>query len=101
GLDVDQSYSGTISNALVIKGADSGAGLELDGPEGSKATEKSFTMENITIDNNNNASLIADLRDGLLVKLNNILAYNLVSESTLTINGADSQAELKNGRITF
>ncbi|WP_099372453.1 hypothetical protein [Sphingobacterium sp. 1.A.5] len=101
GLDVDQAYSGTIKNALVIKGKDSGSALELDGPEGSKATEKSFTMEDITINNNNNTSLIADLRDGVIVNLKNILAYNLGAGSSLKINGADSQAELKNGRITF
>ena len=101
GLDVDQSYSGTISNALVIKGNDSDSALELDGPEGSKATEKSFTMENITINNNNNTSKIADLRDGVLVNLKNILVYNLTTESVLMINQKDSQDELKNDRIKF
>lgn len=101
GLDVDQAYSGTIKNALVIKGKESDSALELDGPEGSKATEKSFTMENITINNNNNISKVADLRDGLLVNLKNIFAYNLTPTSVVKVNGADSQAELKNGRITF
>ncbi len=101
GLDVDQSYSGTIKNALVIKGKDSDSALELDGPEGSKATEKGFTMENITINNNNNTSKIADLRDGLIANLKNILVYNIGTGSTVKVNGADSQAELKAGRITF
>ncbi|MGH2622961.1 MAG: hypothetical protein ACRDE7_04775, partial [Sphingobacterium sp.] len=101
GLDVDQSYSGTIKNALVIKGKDSDSALELDGPEGSKATEKSFVMENITINNNNNTSKVADLRDGVLVELKNILAYNLTSESVLLINKEDAQTELKNDRIKF
>ncbi len=101
GLDVDQAYSGTIKNALVIKGKDSDSALELDGPEGSKATEKGFTMENITINNNNNTSKIADLRDGLIANLKNILVYNIGTGSTVKVNGADSQAELKAGRITF
>ena len=101
GLDVDQAYSGTIKNALVIKGTESDSALELDGPEGSKATEKGFTMENITINNNNNKSKIADLRDGLIANLKNILVYNIGTGSTVKVNGADSQAELKAGRITF
>jgi len=101
GLDVDQAYSGTIKNALVIKGKDSDSALELDGPEGSKATEKGFTMENITINNNNNTSKITDLRDGLIANLKNILVYNIGTGSTVKVNGADSQAELKAGRITF
>lgn len=101
GLDVDQSYSGLIKNALVIQGAESGAALELDGPEGSKATEKSFTMENITINGNNTATLAADLRDGVLVDLKNILVYNIAEGSSVKVNGADSQEELKNDRIKF
>ena len=35
GLDIDQSYAGTISNAIVIANSTSDHGLEIDGPEGS------------------------------------------------------------------
>ena len=47
GLDIDQSYSGTISNAIVIANSTSDHGLEIDGPEGSM--EGSFKMENIIV----------------------------------------------------
>lgn len=100
GLDADQAWSGTVSNALVISGSDSGSALELDGPEGSAATEDSFTMQNITLIGGG-TSLYADLRDGLLVSLDNVLAYGFSAESTVKINGAASQTELTNNRITF
>src|SRR5690606_34099532 len=77
GFDADQAYSGTITNGLVIQTAASGSALELDGPEGSAATEASFTMNNITINGGGANGLIADLRDGVLVKLNNVLVYNI------------------------
>ena len=34
GLDIDQAYSGTIDNAVVVQGSISDHGLEIDGPEG-------------------------------------------------------------------
>lgn len=100
GLDADQAWAGTVSNALVILGEDSGAALELDGPEGSAATEAAYTMENVTLIGGG-TSLYADLRDGLLVNLNNVLAYGFAAESSVKVNGADSQTELANDRITF
>ena len=100
GLDADQAWAGTVSNALVILGDDSGAALELDGPEGSAATEAAYTMENVTLIGGG-TSLYADLRDGLLVNLNNVLAYGFAAESSVKVNGADSQTELANDRITF
>lgn len=100
GLDADQAWAGTVSNALVILGEDSGAALELDGPEGSAATEAAYTMENVTLIGGG-TSLYADLRDGLLVNLNNVLAYGFAAESSVKVNGADSQTELSNDRITF
>ena len=101
GFDADQAYSGTISNGLVIQGATSGTGLELDGPEGSAATEDSFTMNNITIIGGGISSRTADLRDGLLANLNNVLVYDISATSTIRISGEDSQNEFINGRLTF
>ena len=42
GLDIDQSYAGTINNAIVIANSTSDHGLEIDGPEGSM--EGSFKL---------------------------------------------------------
>jgi hypothetical protein len=101
GLDVDQSYSGTISNGFIIQTAGSGSALELDGPEGSAATERSFTMDKITINGGGANGLIADLRDGVLVNLNNVLVHNIGTGAQVKVNGADSQKELVDGRIAF
>src|SRR5690606_27892240 len=64
-FDADQAWSGTLTNGVVIMGDESGSALELDGPEGSAASENGFTMENITLIGNGSNSLYADLRDGL------------------------------------
>jgi len=64
GLDIDQNYSGTISNAVVItSGATAGDNaFEIDGPEGS-LTNGFFTIENCTvIDKDGGADTAADLK---------------------------------------
>jgi len=46
-LDIDQAYSGTVDNAVVIAFGGTDHGLEIDGPEGSLAG--SFTINNLTV----------------------------------------------------
>lgn len=101
GFDTDQAYSGTISNGVIIQTANSGSALELDGPEGSSATEDSHTIQNVTIIGGGTNSLIADARDGLLISLNNILVYDFGAEARVRINGDDSTTEFLNERLTF
>ncbi|MGF1556241.1 hypothetical protein [Paucihalobacter sp.] len=102
GLDADQSWSGTVDNAVVIQTAASDSALELDGPEGSAATEASFTMKNITlIGNPGTGQRITDCRDGLIANLENVLVYNFSSDSRIRISGADSRTELVNDRLVF
>ncbi len=65
GLDIDQNYSGTINNAVVIQsGATAGDnGLEIDGPEGTTYTEGFFTIDGVTlIDEDGRADQAADLK---------------------------------------
>ncbi|NRR92141.1 hypothetical protein HSX10_11235 [Winogradskyella undariae] len=102
GLDADQAWSGTVTNAVVILGSESGSALELDGPEGSVATEAGYTFNDITlIGNASTSNYIADCRDGLIANMNNVLVYNFGAESTVRISGDDSHTELAAGRITF
>ena len=64
GLDIDQNYSGTISNAVVItSGATAGDNaFEIDGPEGS-LTDGFFTIDGATvIDKDGGADTAADLK---------------------------------------
>ena len=100
-LDFDEGWSGSIKNALVIMGAGSDSAMEFDGPAGSAATEAGYTVENITLKGAGTSSKYADLRDGLIANMKNVLAYGFSADSKVKINGADSKTELANGRITF
>ncbi|CAH8287254.1 hypothetical protein EV196_109130 [Mariniflexile fucanivorans] len=100
-IDLDEAWSGTLDNALVIMGADSDSAFELDGPAGSAATEAGYTINNVTLKGAGTASKYADLRDGLIANMNNILAYGFGADSVVKVNGADSVAELAADRITF
>ena len=48
GLDVDMNYAGTITNFLVVNGANSDEALEIDGPEGTTYTAGLFNFVNGT-----------------------------------------------------
>jgi hypothetical protein len=102
GFDADQAWSGTLDNGIVIQTAASDSALELDGPEGSAATEDGYRMINITlIGNPGTGQRITDCRDGLIADLENVLVYNFSADSRIRIAGADSQTELANDRLNF
>ncbi|WP_431162453.1 hypothetical protein [Flagellimonas beolgyonensis] len=101
GFDLDQAFNGSLDNGVVILGTESDSALEMDGPEGSAATEAGFTLQNLTLIGANTSSKYADLRDGLIANLDNILAYGFGVDGAVKINGADSATELNNDRITF
>jgi hypothetical protein len=74
GLDIDQNYSGTITNAVVItSGATAGDNaFEIDGPEGS-LTDGFFTINGCTlIDKDGGADTAADLKSKTQGTLTNI-----------------------------
>ncbi|WP_299800507.1 hypothetical protein [uncultured Maribacter sp.] len=83
GLDIDQAYSGTIDNAVVVQGGISDHALEIDGPEGS--LQGSFTLTNATLiglaDNVENGE-IADFRSNAQGTTNNILVTNFTGVGT-------------------
>lgn len=74
GLDIDQAYSGTIDNAVVVQGGISDHALEIDGPEGS--LQGAYTLTNATLiglDDNVAGGEIADFRSNAQGTNNNIL----------------------------
>jgi hypothetical protein len=74
GLDIDQNYAGTITNAIVIQsGATAGDNaLEIDGPEGTTYTNGLFTINNITlIDKDGAADTGGDLKAKAQGTINN------------------------------
>lgn len=59
-LDIDQAYSGTIDNAVVIAFGGTDHALEIDGPEGSLAG--AFTVTNLTVKGDDDE--LGNYRDG-------------------------------------
>lgn len=92
-IDIDQAYSGTINNALVIAFSGTDHALEIDGPEGT--IDGSFTLSNVTLLGVDDE--IADFRDGALGTLTNIYVSDFVSPSEdLDSNGeADGEGDVE------
>lgn len=101
GLDVDQAYSGTIDNALIIQTEKSDSALEIDGPEGNATG--SFTFKNITINMNNIAGKkIADFRDGATGKLENIFVNNInTTGNVVNVNDEKTIVTLNGSKLNF
>lgn len=70
-LDVDQAYSGTIDNAVVIAFSGTDHGLEIDGPEGSLGGE--CTIINVTIKGADDE--LGNYRDGASAVTSNVYFF--------------------------
>ncbi len=95
GLDIDQSYSGSITNSLVIQGPGSDHALEIDGPEGTM--EAGYTLDGITLIGSGSSTKgeIADFRKSALGNNLNIFVYNFPA-------GDDGDISLSSGSdITY
>lgn len=102
GLDIDQAYSGTISNSVVIEGDNSDHALEIDGGEGSATG--SFTLNNITLVGNQVTSKgeYADYRDAATGASNNIYAYGFKEDdSDVELDNNAVAQEYIDGNLTF
>ena len=84
GLDIDQAYSGTISNAIVVAFDGTDHSLEIDGQEGT--APGAFTINNVTLIGDNNE--IGDFRDEATGTISGAYFVNFVSPLT-DINGAE------------
>lgn len=101
GLDIDQAYHGTISNALVILGNTSDSATEIDGGEGSYQAR--FTEKNITLIGHADApgGKFADFRDNAQGTLENIYAYNFQPTSYVRIKNDNVAQNYNNGLLEF
>ena len=101
GLDIDQAYSGTISNSVVVLGDVSDHGLEIDGPEGTATG--SFTLEDITLIGNTTTSNgeYADYRKGATGATNNVYAYGFKDSSDVELDADADATSYNNGTLTF
>lgn len=101
GLDIDQAYSGTISNAVVALGASSDHALEIDGPEGSAAG--AYTLENVTLIGNLDTAggEYADFRKAATGANNNIYAYGFKDSADVELDNNGVAQEYIDGNLTF
>lgn len=100
-LDIDQAYSGTIDNSLVVLGDISDHAFEIDGPEGSATG--SFTLQNTTIIGNMVTSNgeYADYRSGATGATNNIFAYGFKDSSDVELDNDGVATNYNDGLLTF
>jgi hypothetical protein len=100
-LDIDQAYSGTIDNAVVILGANSDHAFEIDGPEGT--TTGSFTLKNATIVGNSvtENGEYADYRSGAMGRTENIYAYGFKDSSDVELDNNGVATNYNDGLLTF
>ena len=100
-LDIDQAYSGTIDNAVVVLGDFSDHAFEIDGPEGSASG--SFTIQNATIIGNTvtENGEYADYRSGATGTTNNIYAYGFKDSSDIELDNNGVATNYNDGLLTF
>jgi len=83
--DIDQSYSGTVSNYVYIAGVDSDHALEIDGAESDVNPDGSFTLINGTL--KGLASEYADFRDGARGNVLNSYWFNFPADADIELDG--------------
>ena len=100
-LDIDQAYSGTIDNAVVVLGANSDHAFEIDGPEGTATGE--FTLKNATIVGNAVTlnGEYADYRSSAMGRTENIYAYGFKDSSDVELDNDGVATNYNDGLLTF
>lgn len=101
GLDIDQAYSGTIDNAVVVLGDFSDHALEIDGPEGTATG--SFTLQNVTLIGNlvTENGEYADFRSNAMGNTSNIYAYGFKASSDIELDNDGVATNYNDGLLTF
>lgn len=106
GIDIDQAYSGTITNAMVVLTDASDHAFEIDGPEGSGLG--SFTINGATIIGTNDDCSptgvdgeMADYRKGATGSTNNIYAKDFTEGKDVELDASADAATYTAGTLTF
>lgn len=106
-LDIDQAYSGTITNAIVVLGAASDHALEIDGPEGSLINgsneDSSFTINDLTLFGNADANggEYADYRSNARGATNNVYAVGFPTGKDVELDNNGVTTNYNDGFLTF
>ncbi|MDO6596483.1 hypothetical protein Q4512_06125 [Oceanihabitans sp. 2_MG-2023] len=100
GLDIDEAYSGTITNAVVALGVNSDHALEIDGPAGS--INGACILQDLTLIGNGSInSEYADYRDNAQIATNNVYAFDFGDDSDVELDNDGIATNYNNGLITF
>ena len=100
-IDIDQAYSGTIDNAVVVLGDFSDHALEIDGPEGS--SNGSFTLSNITLIGSlvTDKGEYADYRSNAQGLTENVYAIGFKDDADVELDNDGVASNYNNGLLTF
>ena len=98
-IDIDEAYSGTIDNFIVIAFSGSDHGLEIDGPAGTINGQAVLRNGSIKGDTSASKGEMADLRDGAQVDIQDVYFFGFKSgqdfeidaDGTVDPNDADSK----------
>lgn len=96
-FDVDQAYSGTISNVAYIAGGDSDHALEIDGPEGT--FQASFTLTGGKLKGNKGE--YADFRSNAKGIVENLYFWNFEAVADVELDNDGVSANYNAGELTM
>jgi len=106
GIDIDQAYAGTITNAMVILTEASDHAFEIDGPEGSAPGK--YTIDGATIIGTNDDCSptgvdgeMADLRKGATGANNNVYVLNFTEGKDVELDASADATTYTAGDLTF
>jgi len=101
-IDIDQSYSGTVSNIVVVQGSISDHAFEIDGPEGTApdntdataVAAESYTIDGATLFGNMDSGEVADYRSRAIGTNNNVLvADGFGASADVELDAGDNDDE--------
>ncbi|NAS10799.1 hypothetical protein [Poritiphilus flavus] len=100
-IDIDQAYSGTVDNVVVVAGDVSDHAFEIDGPEGSATG--SFVLQNATIFGSSVApnGEYADYRSDAQGATNNVYALGFQDGKDVELDNNEVSQNFLDGLITF
>lgn len=97
-VDIDQAYTGTVSNVVVAQGAGSDHAFEIDGPEGN--APGSYTIENATLFGSDSGE-IADYRSGATGANNNVFVSNFNTSADIEFDNNAVTQNFLDDNLTF
>lgn len=97
-FDVDQAYSGTITNVLYIAGADSDHALEIDGPEGTAVTPDAFTITGGALKGAGSGEY-ADFRSDAKGTVQNLYFFGFDASADVELDNDGVSANYSNGLL--